>query len=373
MKCIKRLLLVGFTFFSMCCCSAQVVVSLQLPPSGILQKNQLWNMVVVSGAGQHYNMLVELNVFDSRNGNRVFSAVSRLVEMNNGARQIRMNDLMPIQYQYINSMYQMDAGMNGLLPVGVFKFCYNFFRISDKGKEPLAEECREIEITPLSPPQLVMPQDSAVLEAVYPQFSWTPPTPANSFKGLQYELRVVELQKGQNSAEALQKNLPFAERGNLKESFFAYPSSLPAFDSSVLYAWQITATDQSGYTAKSEIWTFSLSRRSLNSLKATNSYIWLRQGQDPSIFISNGRVKFSYDNLVGDGTANYQIINVSGKEEQLMKKGMVQLSEGQNYIDINLEDKRFWKENELFRFELLNSKGQKWLLNIKFIEKEENQ
>src|SRR5688572_5693410 len=113
MKCIKRLLFVGFFFFSVFCCSAQVVVSLQLPPSGILQKNQLWNMVVVNGAGQRFNMLVELNVFDSRNGNRVFSATSRLVEMNNGAKQIRMNDLMPIQYQYINSLYQMDAGMNG--------------------------------------------------------------------------------------------------------------------------------------------------------------------------------------------------------------------------------------------------------------------
>jgi hypothetical protein len=373
MKCIKRLLLVGFSFLSMFCCSAQVVVSLQLPPSGILQKNQLWNMVVVSGAGQRFNMQVELNVFDSRNGNRVFSATSRLVEMNNGAKQIRMNDLMPIQYQYINSLYQMDAGMNGLLPVGIFKFCYNFFRISEKGKEPLSEECREIEIAPLSPPQLMMPQDSAMLEAVYPQFTWTPPTPANSFKGLQYELRVVELQKGQNSTEAIQKNIPFAERGNVKESFFAYPSSLPAFDTSVLYAWQITATDMSGYAAKSEVWTFSLSKRSQNRINVTSSYVWLQRSENPSLFISNGRIKFSYNNLTGQRTATYQLVNTSDNAYHVERTGKVRLSDGENYIDLNLQDKRFWKNSELYRFELVNDKGEKWLLNIKFIDKESNQ
>jgi hypothetical protein len=373
MKCIKQLLFFSIVMFSVLCCSAQVVVSLQLPPSGILQKNQLWNMLVVNGAGEKFNMVVELNVFDSRNGNRVFSATSRLIEVSSGAKQMRMNDLMPIQYQYINSLYQMDAGMNGLLPVGLFKFCYNFFRINEKGKLPLSEECREMEIAPLSPPQLMMPQDSAVLEALYPQFSWTPPTPANSFKGLHYELRVVELQKDQNSTDAIQKNIPFAERGNLKEPFFAYPSSLPAFDTSVLYGWQITATDLNGYAAKSEVWTFSLSKRTLNKLKVTNSYVWLQRGEDPALFISNGRVKFSYNNLISQRTASYQLVNVSGNTQQVVRSGKVSLSDGQNFIDLNLEDKKFWKENELYRFELVNDKGEKWLLNIKFIEKEENQ
>lgn len=372
MKC-KQLLLFGVSLFFLSICSAQVVVSLQLPPSGVLQKSQLWNMLVVNGAGEKFNMVVELNVFDSRNGNRVFSASSRMIEINAGAKQIRMNDLMPVQYQYINSLYQMDAGMNGLLPVGSFKFCYNFFRINEKGKDPLSEECREMEIAPLSPPQLMMPQDSAKIETVYPQFTWTPPTPSNSFKGLQYELRVVELQKGQNITDAIQKNIPFAERGNLKEPFLAYPSSLPAFDTAVLYAWQITATDINGYAAKSEVWTFSLSKRTQNRLKVTNSYVWLQKGEDPALFISNGRVKFSYNNLIAQRTANYQLINVSDNKQQIVRKGKVGLSDGQNFIDLNLEDKRFWKENELYRFELINDKGEKWLLNIKFIDKEENQ
>jgi hypothetical protein len=353
------------------CVFAQIAVNLQLPPSGLLQKSQLWNMAIVNGSGENITLQIELSIYDSRNGNRVLAATSRLIELKGGVKQLRMNDISPVQYQYMNPLYNIDANQNGILPVGIFKVCYNFFRSSTKGSELMLEECRELEIAPISPPVLNLPEDTVVLKTKYPQFSWIPPAPLQSFKGLNYELRVVELQKGQNSSEAMQKNLPFAEKGNLKEAFFAYPSSLPAFAQSQLYAWQITAFDASGYTVKSEIWTFSIAPNAENKLKVTNAYVWLKRGEDPSVFVSNGKLKFTYENLEGDSNVTFQIVNLSGKKEQIVRNGVLKISNGQNFIELSLEEKRFWKENDSYRFELISSKGEKWKLNIKFIEKDE--
>ncbi|MBS4065889.1 MAG: hypothetical protein KGZ74_15120 [Chitinophagaceae bacterium] len=348
---------------------AQLAVNLQLQPSGIIQKQQLWNIAVVNGSSERIPMLIELNVFDSRNGNRVFSSVSKILIIAQGAKQITIHDVMPIQYQYLNPLYQIDASQNSLLPVGVFRFCYNFFRTGDKGSELLLEECRTMEVGPLSPPMLNLPQDSAVLSNKHPQFVWIPPVPLQTFKNLNYELRVVELQKGQNSSEALQKNLPFAEKGNIREPYFSYPSSLPAFDTATMYAWQITAYDANGYSVKSEVWSFSIKNRNPSGLKLSTAYVWLKQGEDPSMFVSSGHVKFSYENMRNDSLVTYRV--VAGNKEQQVRQGSIKLSPGQNFIDLDFGNKRFWRENETYRFELINSKGERWKLSMLFIEKEE--
>lgn len=346
---------------------AQLAVDLQLPPSGILQKSQLWNMVVVNPSAETVPLQVELSVFDINTGNRVLSATSNIIQVSRGMKQLRMNDMQPIQYPFVNALYEIDGNLNGLLPVGFFKICYNFFRISSKEPQLLMEECRELEIAPLSPPLLNMPADSAVVKTHYPQFSWIPPAPMQSFKGLNYELRVVELQKDQQASDAIQQNLPFAEKGNIRDPFYAYPSSLPVFDTAKFYAWQITAYNASGYNAKSEIWTFSIEKNNISALKVTSAYIGLSKGESPSLFVSDGHIKFMYENDAGDAGINWELLHVSGKAEHVVKKETLAIQGGQNFIDINLYNKRFWREGDLYRFQFVNSRGEKWKLYVQFV------
>jgi hypothetical protein len=360
----------GFVYYSV---HAQVVMQLQVPPTGIMQKNQLWNMVIVNASGELINVQAEMNIYDARTTARVLSAVSTVVPVAPGSKQLSLQAFSPVQYQYLNPMYQVDAAQNGLLPVGIYKVCYSLLNVSGRSIAPLTEECREIEVMPVSPVLLAAPVDSAMLKEKYPQFNWIPPAPLQAFKSLSYEIRVVALQPGQNSSEAIQQNLPVAVKANLREPFFAYPSSLPAFDTSSLYAWQITAFDANGYSVKSEVWVFSLEKNKYATLKISTAYIQLTKGSDPSIFISNGKIKFMYENLVQDSLCTYQLVSVTEKEERVMKKGKLSLSYGENFMTLDLTDRRFWREGELYRFELLNSKGEKWMLTVLFIDKEEEQ
>jgi hypothetical protein len=200
-----------------------------------------------------------------------------------------------------------------------------------------------------------------------------PPAPLQSFKSLSYEMKVVALQPGQNSSEAIQKNFPFAVKSNIRETFLNYPSSLPAFDTLSYYAWQVTAFDINGYSVKSEIWVFSLEKNQHTGLKITTAYIKLKKGEDGSMFISNGKIKFMYENLLQDNECSYQLVNIAGSAERVVKKGKINVSQGENFIMLDLAEKRFWKENEVYRFELQNSKGEKWKLSVMFINKEEEQ
>ncbi len=368
---VSVLLTTAVLFFSRL--HAQVAIQLQVPPSGLLQKNQLWNMVVINAGGEASVIQIELNIYDARNSTRVLTAISSPVTVAPGSKQLNLSTFMPVQYQYLNPMYQVDAGQNGFLNVGIYKVCYSLLNASIKNSDPVIEECREIEVMPLSPPLLTSPADGAVLKEKYLQFTWMPPAPLQSFKNLFYEIKVVALQPGQNSSEAIQKNFPFAVKSNIRETFFNYPSSLPAFDTSSFYAWQVTAFDINGYSVKSEIWVFSLEKSKYSNLKVTTAYVKLKKEEDGSMFLSNGRIKFMYENLLQDTECSYQLISTAGSEERIIKKGKIDITQGENFIIIDLTEKRFWKENEVYRFELQNSKGEKWKLFVMFLNKEEEQ
>jgi hypothetical protein len=366
-----------YSFFSILCFSTcllltlrtacQVTLQVQLPPSGVVQKSQLWNLAIINGTGLPSTSVVELSIYDSRNNTRVLTATSSPVSIPSGAKQFTLNSFAPVQYQFLNPMYQVDASQNGLLPVGIFKVCYSIINNGSKNDGSVAEECRELEVSPLSPPVLATPVDSSVLKNKYPQFTWIPPAPLQLFKNLLYEIRVAEVMPGQNSSEAMQKNLPVSVTSNLRESFFSYPSSLPGFDTSKLYAWQIKAFDLNGYAVNSEIWTFSIEKNRFSHLKTTSAFIRLQKGEDASLFVSDGSLKFQYEHLLPDAVCSYQLIDISTSENRVVRKSEVNVSQGDNFITLDFSGKRFWKEGDKYRFELINSRGEKWILSILFI------
>src|SRR5690348_9807299 len=55
---------------------AQVNISVQLPPAGLIQKNQLWNLVLINNDNQSLDVNILMNLQDASTGQTVLSGTS---------------------------------------------------------------------------------------------------------------------------------------------------------------------------------------------------------------------------------------------------------------------------------------------------------
>ena len=103
---------------------AQVSMTLQVPPTGVLLKNQLWNLVLVNV--ENRNLLVKLNLvlLDVQTNQPVITASSAPFSLSKGARQLQARDISPVQYAYSIPASRVDMDPNGMLPAGRYQACY---------------------------------------------------------------------------------------------------------------------------------------------------------------------------------------------------------------------------------------------------------
>src|SRR6186713_935075 len=170
---------------------AQITMTLQVPPTGVLVKNQLWNMLLVNSGSAGVVVRINMVLLDERSNQPVLTASSVPVLLARGARQLQAKDLGPIQYVYNSPAFHADQDPNGMLPAGSYQACYTVGGV-EKLSAPRAENCIQVNVDPLSPPLLNTPADEGSLYTSYPQFTWLPPTPIGLFSDLSYDLIVVE-------------------------------------------------------------------------------------------------------------------------------------------------------------------------------------
>lgn len=258
--------------------AAQVTVNVQLPPAGILQKDQLWNMVVVNNGNNMIETTISIDLRDAVTGQTVLSGGSRSFTLGKGVKVIGIRDVQPVLYNY-----QASEFTGRFIPLGAYVACYRVFR-NDSGEEPepLADECVQVNINPLSPPLLATPADKAVLPTVYPAFSWLPPSPVEMFSSLNYEIAVVEVFPGQSPAEAVLSNPPVYTGHNLKTPYHVYPSGFSKLREGQQYAWQVTARNELNYAAQTEAWSFTIHPGDSIKKVLSNTFYILLRGRDQS-------------------------------------------------------------------------------------------
>ena len=79
---------------------AQIVMTLQVPPVGVLVKNQLWNMLLVNSGKTNQLIEISLVLSDQKTNEPVLTAVTTPFLLDKGARQIQAKDLGAINYTY---------------------------------------------------------------------------------------------------------------------------------------------------------------------------------------------------------------------------------------------------------------------------------
>lgn len=358
----KRILLALLMLIGMMC-RAQISMTLQVPPVGVLVKNQLWNMMLVNSSNRSMAVRVTLVLLDQKTNQPVLTGTTLPFMLDKGAKQIQAKDLGPIQYTYSGPAVLGDRDPNGLLPVGSYQACYTLVS-SEKALISL-ENCIQLVVDPLSPPLLNTPADEGRIYTPNPQFTWLPPTPSRIFSDLSYTLVLVEVLPGQGKADAVEQNIPLYNGGLVRDLYLNYASSFAALDTGRLYAWRIVAMNNGLPAAMSEIWTFRVITPPKPSLAVNySSFLELRRGLDASLASARGSLNVTYDNAAADTLVHYTITGIQDAGNPVIQQGALSLKRGRNWLTIPL-NKGAYGRDKLYLFQFTNSRNESW--NIKFI------
>ncbi len=333
---IKKLLLIALLPVALLS-KAQVTVSVQLPPGGMVQKDQLWNIVVVNNSGTIDDAIITLDIQDAVTGQTVLSAAGRNFMLGKGIKVMSIKDVQPLQYNYLA------AELTGIyIPLGTYVACYRVFKNDAKGPQPLGDECVRININPLSPPLLNAPADKSVLETNYPQFTWLPPAPLDMFNSLNYDLLLAEVMQGQSPAEAILYNTPVYTDYNLKNVYLNFPSSFSKLKEGQQYAWQVTARNGLNYSAQTEVWSFTIKKAdSVITNSASGAYVVLKSSSEQGgiSYISTGELLVKYYSFEKEHTA---VIKLFTADRKLVKEIRQKINYGDNFLRLKL-DREFKK------------------------------
>ncbi len=349
---------------------AQLMINLQLPPTGLTLKSQLWNFSLINPNSSLLRTKVEVVLQDASNNQRVLSGIGSLISVESAAQQIKYSDVSPVVYTVHNSAYGIDASPEGFLPVGTFIVCYNVIQYEAHNNSNIAQECETISIEPISPPILVLPADSERLEISRPIFTWAPPMPFSLFNNLNYDWILVEVQPLQTAAVAIQQNFPLLTQTGLTASNFQFPIAAPELDTSKLYAWRVTAKNNATAIANSEVWCFRIKKfdRDTSVHKASGYYMRLKKEMDPAYSISDGLVRYEYINELNDSLVSIRLYDLSlANSREILSAGLqVQLKYGQNFLTMDLRSISAIIEKHIYLLTLTNSMGEVWATKFEY-------
>jgi hypothetical protein len=309
----------------------QVTISVQLPPAGMIQKDQLWNLVLINNGNEMPLTSLSLNLQEAVTGQIVLSAGTRSFTLGKGVKMLNSQDVQPVQYNYVAPELT-----SSYIPIGSYVACYRLNVTHGEEPTPMADECVRININPLSPPLLNTPADKSVLQANYPQFSWLPPAPAEMFSNLNYDIAVTEVLQGQSAAEAVLNNTPVYTNGNIKNPFENYPSAFSSLQAGKLYAWQVTARNGLNYSAQTEVWSFSIKPADSGNAKVlSHGYVVLKNKQESSgiSYINEGELSVKYYSFDNDHEGFARFLSADGK---LIREVKQKIAYGDNFLRFKL-------------------------------------
>jgi hypothetical protein len=356
-KCIQKLLTAAIIIqIMMLPVTAQVYIQTTLPAAGMVQKNQLWNLVLINGTNSNIDARLTLSLRDRQRNTELMTASASRFTIPRGSLPVNVNSLSPIQYNYLNML--PNNTFNDLLPAGSYMVCYRLDQLVGERQVPLAEECAPFDIEPLSPPMLLFPADSSELEVNPTQFSWIPPTPAGMLPGLRYDIFIAEIRNGQKPAEAIQENLPFYQTTNQPDNFITYPAALPAFEKEKWYCWQVVARDEKNYAGKTETWVFKINKPNgkPETVKGT-SFLKMKTDAPEEGIAPDGILKISFFNRTSDREVKVLVQNLTNPKEP-PATFTIDCKTGENQAELNLGRKIKITETDAGKATIVFSNGE---------------
>ncbi|WP_315815039.1 hypothetical protein [Paraflavitalea speifideaquila] len=342
-----------------------LVVNAFIPPGALIQKEQLWNVVISNPSSAVRTCQISLTILNKANGNKMLTALTNNIVVPGGARQIQVADVMPVVYNALHE--QVTLGGQGLLPVGHYQVCYEL--VSNKGAS-YGSTCIDVQVDVLAPPQLIFPENKSELQEQQPAFSWMPPAPMALVRNCTYEYTLVKVNNNQTAADAIRDNAPVYRVGRLTNIAFTYPASAMALEKKQLYAWQITA--QAATNIKSDVWTFSVADKVPPKGTPGDGLAYTklaRKNEQVSYSIVAQGLKFSWYNESLDSLFQIRVVDVTGGDHipvSINEESIPVFSPGINIVEIDLAKAGKFIRDHLYEFSLIDKQGQEWKMSFEY-------
>ena len=302
------------------------------------------------------NIYVGITITTVSDNRQVLKALSAPILLSRGVKQVSQADLSPIQYTFSSSSFLSLQDPAGFLPAGAYRVCIILYK-SVEGLEAIAEDCIPLEVQPLSPPQLIIPADSSIINTSYPHFSWIPPTPQQMFTNLRYDLIVVEIFQGQSAYDAIKKNTPVYSVTGTQHPIDIYPQSNKSLDTGKVYAWKVVSKNDLAPVSESDVWTF-IYKRSDSSLSKQlgGTYLLMKKNAEPSgvnVCSKNEKIlKIKYNSY---DTAHKQDVLLIDQKGKIVSKVTFAIEYGENFISFgSLKD---LQEKQVYKVQLTDKEG----------------
>lgn len=343
--------------------SAQVTIEPMLAQGGLIMRDQLWQFSIVNQASAALHGRVELHVRDRFTQEPILVASSSSFIINIGANLCSVGNISPIQYSLIPS--NSPAINAGILPVGNYKICYLLFL--EGSDVPDLEHCQDFDADPLSPPMLVYPADSSILNISPEQLSWMPPTPGFMFADLKYDLLIVPILNGQNQAMAIQENIPVFQISNIANTAILFSSIMPNLVNDKWYAWQVLARDGIKYAGKSETWIFKTQQIVPEYRREHTQYVQLSANKMELGYTRDGVLNIALPNEAND---SLMLIKIEAEDNNSYNNSSctipVILNNGMNLIQIDLNKVEGLQKHGHYIAKMTNTRGERYLLRFEW-------
>lgn len=347
----------------------------QLPTYGVVMKNQLWNMAIYNAGVSSIEVEVQVMLSDASTGVPVLSGASRTMLIAPGMANLSAADFQPIRYTVLSPGYGIDASAGGLMPTGGFLVCHTYSFNDVKGGLLHQETCEDIVVESLSPPQLMLPYDSAIVEELNPLLSWIPPFPVTGVQNVRYNLDLVEVYPTQTGADAVQNNLPVYHAANLSSTSLIYPATAQALQYNKLYAWRVTAFAGGMPIGQTDTWCFRpMLYEAVDTIRFEGDRPFAKLSRDnESYAVFAGDLKFDYLNEGADSVWRVFVTDLSTEDRDQMPLNMdtIPLQTGRNLVTYPVTTPYFFKDRHLYLLEIIDNKNVLWRLRFEFRKKEE--
>ncbi|TCJ12187.1 hypothetical protein EPD60_16720 [Flaviaesturariibacter flavus] len=360
----RFLLLLGLSGLSLLA-KSQVFLQPQLPASGLVMKNQLWNFIISNAGTQEREAQVEVLVSDARDNRRLFSGTSSRIVIRRGALNFRSGDLLPITYAVFDPNAGITTDQSGYLPAGAYTVCYSVLAKGINGMETLSENCENVAVEALNGPVLQLPEDNAGLEQENPLFSWIPPGPPNIFPSLSFDFKLVRVEATQSGADAISRNFPVFELSDVKTSQLQYPQSAPKLDSASVYAWQVIAKNGGKSIVASEVWTFHFSLKGTTPSGAERGVYSRRLSREEPLSAepTGSPLRFVYPNEQNQRVIHLSFVDVSKSSSGSVFKD-VYVKPGDNFLSVDILD--LLQEGHTYLLSISDADNRKWFLKFTY-------
>lgn len=356
------------------CLHAQLSVNILMPPSGVMDKQQLWNIIATNTEALPLTVQAQVTFSEVSTGQPVFVASASPLMLAPGTTQLTPGTIGVVSYNIINPNYRIDPGPGGLLPVGTFQVCYDFVILK---YDKIVRECQQINIPPLGPLLLMQPADKTESDNAQPVFSWLPPSPLMTAGDLRYDFRLVEVLQGQTPADAIRDNLSVFTSSNLYAANFPYTGSNAAtLETGKEYAWQVTAMANFSPITKSEVWSFRMKENKAAGILPKPDPVFIKLKKESAhdgYAVCWGDLRFDYLNESGDKSWSVLIEDqtVAQHISFTIPMDSIPLKNGQNLVRYNTgSDKRFISGHQ-YLLKVTNSRHEVWQLKFEYRKPEE--